>query len=219
MTLPRWVVGAANHRSHPRDSASRPLSSQLREGPLGHGLSRRHTAVYPSRVGGHRGRQIDDGSQAPAVLRHAGRRRRACSGPVPRGRRTRSPQSGERFEGRDAFTEWRSQYPAEVAFEVLRVTIRDDLAVVELSASYDGGTTTYGVGLLEFRGDFISRERIYIGEGWEPPDWRAPWRSAAAGRKPGMVNPPVFPAHLNSPVGGRTECLWIADWPWSSSRG
>jgi len=95
------------------------------------------------------------------------------------------PQSGERFEGRGAFTAWRSKYPAEVAFAVLRVTIRDDVAVVELSASYDGGPAMYGVGLLEFEGEFIARERIYIGAGWEAPEWRAPWRSSVSAENPG----------------------------------
>ena len=78
-----------------------------------------------------------------------------------------------------------SQYPAEGAFEVRRGTIHDELAVVELAASYDGGPTVYGVGLLEFRGDKISRERIYIGEGWEAPEWRAPWRSDRPAESPG----------------------------------
>jgi hypothetical protein len=94
------------------------------------------------------------------------------------------PQSGERFEGRAAFTEWRSQYPAQVGFEVRRVTIRQELAVVELSASYDGGPTMYGVGLLEFRGDKIARERIYVMEGWDAPEWRAPWRSSTPADPP-----------------------------------
>lgn len=95
------------------------------------------------------------------------------------------PQSGERYEGRAAFTEWRSAYPSEIAFDVLRVTIRHDLAVVELSASYDGGPTTFGVGLMEFIGDRIARERIYIGEGWEPPEWRARWLADAPAETPG----------------------------------
>jgi hypothetical protein len=89
------------------------------------------------------------------------------------------PQSGERFEGRDTFTEWRSQYPAEVGFEVQRLTIKDDLVVVELTARYDSeGPVMYGVGLMEFRGEKIANERIYVSEGWEAPEWRAPWRSA-----------------------------------------
>jgi hypothetical protein len=53
------------------------------------------------------------------------------------------PQSSERFEGRAAFTQWRSQYPAQVSFRVRRVTIRQDLAVVELSASAPRGKLIY----------------------------------------------------------------------------
>lgn len=96
------------------------------------------------------------------------------------------PQSSERYEGREGFTEWRSVYPAEVAFDILRVTIRDDLAVVELSAQYDNaGPTLYGVALMEFVGDRIARERIYMGEGWEPPEWRAKWLSERPAENPG----------------------------------
>jgi hypothetical protein len=43
--------------------------------------------------------------------------------------------------------------------------------------SYNGGPWLFGVQLLEFRGDKVARERIYGGEGWEAPEWRAPWRS------------------------------------------
>jgi ketosteroid isomerase-like protein len=87
------------------------------------------------------------------------------------------PQSGERFEGVANFREWRRQYPAEVRFRVRRITAREDLAVVEVSVSYNGGPWLFGVQLLEFRGDKVARERIYGGEGWEAPEWRAPWRS------------------------------------------
>jgi hypothetical protein len=87
------------------------------------------------------------------------------------------PQSGERFEGVANFTEWRRQYPAEVGYRVRRVTAREDLAVVEVSVGYDGGLWQFGVQLLEFRGDKVARERIYVMEGWEAPEWRASWRS------------------------------------------
>jgi ketosteroid isomerase-like protein len=66
------------------------------------------------------------------------------------------PQSGERFEGVATFTEWRRQYPADVAqvrYRLRRVTARVDLAVVELTASYDGELWLQGVQLLEFRDD------------------------------------------------------------------
>jgi ketosteroid isomerase-like protein len=87
------------------------------------------------------------------------------------------PQSGELFDGRATFTEWRSRYPTEVGLRLRRVTVRDDLVVAEISASYEGGGTMYGVALLEFRDDKIARERIYVMEGWEAPEWRSPWRS------------------------------------------
>ena len=87
------------------------------------------------------------------------------------------PQSGERFEGRANFTAWRRQYPAPVRFRIRRATFRDDLAVVEISISYDESPWQYGVQLLEFRDDKVARERIYVTEGWEAPEWRAAWRS------------------------------------------
>lgn len=88
------------------------------------------------------------------------------------------PQSGERFEGVATFTEWRRQYPADdISYRVRRVTAREDMVVVELAVSYDGGPGMYGVQLLEFRDDKVARERIYVMDGWEAPEWRAPWRA------------------------------------------
>ncbi len=87
------------------------------------------------------------------------------------------PQSGERFEGLVNFKEWRRQYPADVRFRVRRLTVREDLAVVECSVSYNGGPWVFGVQVLEFRDDRVARERVYVAEGWEAPAWRAPWRS------------------------------------------
>lgn len=95
------------------------------------------------------------------------------------------PQSGERFEGVTTFTEWRRQYPAEVQYRIRRITAREDVAVVELSISYNGGPWQYGVQLLEFRDDKVARERIYVMEGWEAPDWRARWRSKTPADPPG----------------------------------
>ena len=34
-----------------------------------------------------------------------------------------------------------------------------------------------GVQLLDWRGDKVARERIYVVDAWEAPEWRAPWRS------------------------------------------
>ncbi len=53
-----------------------------------------------------------------------------------------------------------------------------DLWIAEISISYEGGPSSFGVSILEFRGERIARESIYVTEGWEPPEWRAEWRSA-----------------------------------------
>ena len=100
------------------------------------------------------------------------------------------PQSGERFEGVATFTEWRRQYPADadkMRFKLRRATVRVDLAVVELSATYDGESWLQGVQLLEFRGDKVARERIYVAEAWEAPEWRAPWRSETPADPPDAI--------------------------------
>jgi hypothetical protein len=87
------------------------------------------------------------------------------------------PQSGERFEGLASFKEWRRRYPAALRFEIRRLTAREDLVVTECSISYNDGPWLFGVQLLEFRGDKVARERIHLGEPFEAPEWRAPWRS------------------------------------------
>lgn len=88
------------------------------------------------------------------------------------------PQSGERFAEVESFREWRSNYPANTSFEFREVRGADDLWVAELSVTYDGGAPNYGVSILELRGDKIARESIYIGEAFDPPEWRAQWRAA-----------------------------------------
>ena len=90
------------------------------------------------------------------------------------------PQSGERFEGLANFKEWREQYPADVQFDVRRISGSGDVWVRELTVSYDGGPPMLGIAVLEFRDDRVATERIYVTETWEAPDWRAPWRAATA---------------------------------------
>jgi hypothetical protein len=88
------------------------------------------------------------------------------------------PQSGERFVGVENFREWRRAYPASLAFEIRSIRGRDDLWVAENSISYDGGPWNLTVSILEFRGDKVARESIYITQAWDAPDWRAPWRAS-----------------------------------------
>lgn len=91
------------------------------------------------------------------------------------------PQGNERYEGVENFREWRRQYPAELVFKIRRLTRWGDLVVAENLISYDGAPPMYTVNLIELNSDDkIARERIYIMEGWEAPEWRAPWRSDSA---------------------------------------
>jgi hypothetical protein len=88
------------------------------------------------------------------------------------------PQSGERFEGVASFHEWRSSYPASTSVEFREIRGRGDLWVAEISITYDGAPESFGVSILELRDEKVVRETIYVSEGWEPPEWRAKWRSA-----------------------------------------
>jgi hypothetical protein len=90
------------------------------------------------------------------------------------------PQSGERFEGVPNFREWRRIYPANVDLEIVRVRGAGDIWVVEMRARYDGGPWLFGPAIYEFRDGKVARETIYVGEGWEAPEWRAQWRAAPA---------------------------------------
>ena len=84
------------------------------------------------------------------------------------------PQGGERIRGRDRITGFRSTYPARQVFEVHRITGCHDLWVNEYTIRYDD-RPVMAVGIMEFRHGKVVRERIYFGEPWEPPAWRAQW--------------------------------------------
>lgn len=86
------------------------------------------------------------------------------------------PQSGERFVGVANLRGWRELYPATLRFDIRRITGSGDVWVAENSISYDGGPWNLTVSILEFRGDKVAHERIYITQPWDAPDWRAPWR-------------------------------------------
>ena len=87
------------------------------------------------------------------------------------------PQSGERFEGVQNFPEWRRQFPPKLEFHLRSINHRDDLVVTEYMISHNGTPWLFTVSIMEVEDDRVSRERIYITEGWEPAEWRAPWRA------------------------------------------
>jgi uncharacterized protein (TIGR02118 family) len=84
------------------------------------------------------------------------------------------PQGGERVRGKENIIGFRSAYPARQEFEVRRITGRDSLWVNEYTIRYDGRPVMC-VGIMEFRDGKVVRERIYFGDPWEPPAWRAQW--------------------------------------------
>ena len=71
-----------------------------------------------------------------------------------------------------------STIPSNVQFDVRRISGSGDVSVRELTLSYDGSSPMLGIAVLEFNGDRVATERIYVTEPWDAPAWRAPWRSA-----------------------------------------
>jgi limonene-1,2-epoxide hydrolase len=84
------------------------------------------------------------------------------------------PQGGERVRGKANIIAFRSTYPARQEFEVHRITGCHDLWVTEYTIRYDD-RPVMAVGIMEFRDGKVVRERIYFGDAWEPPAWRAQW--------------------------------------------
>ena len=84
------------------------------------------------------------------------------------------PQGGERIRGKANIRGFRSAYPARQEFELHRITGCHDLWVNEYTIRYDDRPVMV-VGIMEFRDGKVVRERIYFGEPWEPPAWRAQW--------------------------------------------
>ncbi|HEX7171293.1 MAG TPA: nuclear transport factor 2 family protein [Candidatus Limnocylindria bacterium] len=85
------------------------------------------------------------------------------------------PQSGERFVGKQNFLTWRRKYPAKLDFKVRRISHDGDLWVAENLISYDGSPYMFTINILQFRGDMIAYERLYVFEGFEPAESRAEW--------------------------------------------
>src|SRR5262245_10552178 len=88
------------------------------------------------------------------------------------------PQSGERFDGVANIREWRSRYPGSVAYDIRRIRGAGEIWVAEIDVRYDDGEPRHGVDILEIKDGKITRETVYVGEPFDAPEWRAPWRAA-----------------------------------------
>jgi SnoaL-like domain len=85
------------------------------------------------------------------------------------------PQGRERIRGKANILAFRSAYPARISLDMHRTIGCHDLWVNEYTIDYDGENPLNVVGIMEFRDGKVVRERIYFGEPWEPPAWRAQW--------------------------------------------
>jgi len=85
------------------------------------------------------------------------------------------PQGKERIRGKANIIAFRSAYPARVTIELHRTIGRQDLWVSEFTIRYNGATPFNVVDIMEFRDGKVVRQRLYCGEPWEPPAWRAQW--------------------------------------------
>lgn len=84
--------------------------------------------------------------------------------------------SGERIRGRAAITASRQAYPGRPThFRVDRWFGTGDHAAVELTMFIDGDVPHPVAATLDLRDGLISRERLYICEPWEAPQYRARW--------------------------------------------
>ena len=85
------------------------------------------------------------------------------------------PQSGERFFGKRTIQEWRERYPSTTEFRLRRLTGAGAFWAAEILISYEGGAPMFGIGLYEFRDDKVAREAVYVMDGFDAAEWRAPW--------------------------------------------
>jgi hypothetical protein len=83
-------------------------------------------------------------------------------------------QSGERIRGKANIVASRQAYPGRPAgFEVHRSAGSADVQVVERTLWLDGDDPHPVVAILDFRDGQVVRERIYIAEPWDAPEYRA----------------------------------------------
>jgi hypothetical protein len=59
--------------------------------------------------------------------------------------------------------------------ELHRTVGHQDLWVNEFTIRYNEANPFNAVSIMELRDGKVVRERIYYGEPWEPPAWRAQW--------------------------------------------
>jgi SnoaL-like protein len=85
------------------------------------------------------------------------------------------PQGRERIRGKANMYAFRSAFPAKVRLKMWRITGGGDVWVNHGHITYDDAPPSNSVTIMEFRGDKVFRETVYICDPWDPPAWRAQW--------------------------------------------
>lgn len=76
------------------------------------------------------------------------------------------PQLGESFVGLSSFARWKRNPPAAADTTVRCIRCRGDLWIAENDLGTSRGAHRFTVNILEFRGDKVAREQVYLSEGW-----------------------------------------------------
>jgi hypothetical protein len=84
-------------------------------------------------------------------------------------------QSNERIRGIAGIVASRRAYPGRSSFDVQRVFGTPELQAVEMTMRIEGDEPHPVIAILELRDGFVTRERIYIAEPWDPPAYRSVW--------------------------------------------
>ncbi|MGW3463918.1 nuclear transport factor 2 family protein [Streptomyces olivaceoviridis] len=92
-----------------------------------------------------------------------------------------SPQSGERFRGRETIAVQRGGHPADRHFTLLRITGHAQVWVSGCVITYDG-KPSYAVSLMEFAGRQVVHETRYFAGPFGTPAWRAALAEPMPGR-------------------------------------
>ena len=71
--------------------------------------------------------------------------------------------------------DWREHYPSKTRFNLRRISGEGGTWIAEILISYDGGPWKFGIGLYRFRGDKVIHEAVYVMDGFDAAEWRAPW--------------------------------------------
>ena len=82
------------------------------------------------------------------------------------------PQSGERFIGKDKFRMMREHAPS-LAFTTWRITGAGDHWTAENFMTVEGGEPQMTASILQFRGDKVAHEVVYITQPFEAAPERA----------------------------------------------